>query len=108
MRPNRSEAPAHWPVHICVLLMVLITVYPILWVVTIAFSGGQSLAITNVPANATFGERLRAIVPWPAHVSATNFVSLFRDQPFARWLLNSVVVAGMPTILRAAPASPAR
>ncbi|PYQ63008.1 MAG: ABC transporter [Acidobacteria bacterium] len=99
MRPNRSEEPAHWPLHIFVLLMVLITVYPILWVVTIAFSGGQSLAITNVPANATFGERLRAIVPWPAHVSATNFVSLFRDQPFARWLLNSVVVAGMTTIL---------
>jgi len=98
MRSNREE-PAHWPLHIFVLLMVLITIYPILWVVTIAFSGGQSLAIVNVPANATFGERLRAIVPWPAHVSAANFVSLFRDQPFARWLLNSVVVAGMTTLL---------
>jgi arabinogalactan oligomer/maltooligosaccharide transport system permease protein len=96
---SRSDEPAHWPLHIFVLVMVLVTVYPILWVLTIAFSGGQSLAITNVPMNATFLDRLRAIVPWPAHVSAANFVSLFRDQPFARWLLNSVIVAGMTTIL---------
>ena len=96
---SRSDEPAHWPLHIFVLVMVLITVYPILWVLTIAFSGGQSLAITNVPMNATFLDRLRAIIPWPAHVSAANFVSLFRDQPFARWLLNSVIVAGMTTIL---------
>jgi arabinogalactan oligomer / maltooligosaccharide transport system permease protein len=98
-KDRRSDEPAHWPLHIFVLVMVLVTVYPILWVLTIAFSGGQSLAITNVPMNATFLDRLRAIVPWPAHLSAANFVSLFRDQPFARWLLNSVIVAGMTTIL---------
>ena len=100
MSKNRlSDEPAHWPLHVFVLLMVVVTLYPILWVLTIAFSGGQSLAITNVPANATFVDRLRAIIPWPAHASAANFVSLFRDQPFARWLLNSVIVAGMTTIL---------
>ena len=96
---SRSDEPAHWPLHVFVLVMVLVTVYPILWVLTIAFSGGQSLAITNVPMNATFLDRLRAIIPWPAHLSAANFVSLFRDQPFARWLLNSVIVAGMTTVL---------
>jgi arabinogalactan oligomer/maltooligosaccharide transport system permease protein len=96
---SRSDEPAHWPLHIFVLLMVAVTVYPILWVLTIAFSGGQSLAIANVPSDASLMDRLRAIVPWPAHVSAANFVSLFRDQPFARWLLNSVIVAGMTTIL---------
>jgi arabinogalactan oligomer/maltooligosaccharide transport system permease protein len=98
-RDRRSDDPAHWPLHIFVLLVVLVTVYPILWVVTIAFSGGQSLAIVNVPVNATLLERLRAIIPWPAHVSTANFVSLFRDQPFARWLLNSVIAAGMTTLL---------
>ena len=96
---NRSDEPAHWPLHIFVLLMVVVTVYPILWVLTIAFSGGQSLAITNVPNNAGLMDRLRAVIPWPAHVSAANFVSLFKDQPFARWLLNSVIVAGMTTVL---------
>jgi arabinogalactan oligomer / maltooligosaccharide transport system permease protein len=96
---SRSDEPAHWPLHIFVLLIVVVTVYPILWVLTIAFSGGQSLAITNVPSNAGFMDRLRAVIPWPAHVSAANFVSLFKDQPFARWLLNSVIVAGMTTVL---------
>jgi arabinogalactan oligomer / maltooligosaccharide transport system permease protein len=99
MKDRRNDEPAHWPLHVFVLLMVLVTVYPILWVLTIAFSGGQSLAITNVPNDAGFLDRLRAVIPWPAHVSAANFVSLFRDQPFARWLLNSVVVAGMTTVL---------
>lgn len=89
----------HWPLHIFLIFMLVVTVYPILWVVTIAFSGGQSLAIADVPANAGFFDRLRAIVPWPAHVSLSNFHSLFADQPFARWLLNSAIVAGATTIL---------
>jgi arabinogalactan oligomer/maltooligosaccharide transport system permease protein len=82
-----------------VLLMVLITLYPILFVVTIAFSGGQSLAIVNVPQDATTLDRIRAVIPWPAHLSTANFHSLFADQPFARWLLNSVIVAGSTTVL---------
>ncbi len=49
-RSRRNDEPAHWPLHVFVLLMVLVTIYPILWVLTIAFSGGQSLAIADVPA----------------------------------------------------------
>jgi arabinogalactan oligomer/maltooligosaccharide transport system permease protein len=98
-RAGRGDEPAHWPLHIFVLLMVLVTIYPLLWVLTIAFSGGQSLSITTVPSDASLLERLRAIVPWPAHISGANFVSLFKDQPFARWLLNSLVVAGSTTVL---------
>ena len=96
---RRSDEPTHWPLHLFVVLMVIVTVYPIFWVLTIAFSGGQSLAIVNVPENATRLDRLRAIVPWPAHVSFDNFRSLFADQPFARWLLNSVIVSGLTTLL---------
>jgi arabinogalactan oligomer/maltooligosaccharide transport system permease protein len=99
VKGGRGDEPAHWPLQIFVLLMVLITLYPILWVVTIAFSGGQSLAIVNVPPNASTLDRVRAVIPWPAHVSIENFRSLFADQPFARWLFNSVIVAGLTTIL---------
>jgi arabinogalactan oligomer/maltooligosaccharide transport system permease protein len=95
---KRDEVP-HWPLHLFLLFMLLVTVYPILWVFTIAFSGGQSLSIADVPPNATFFDRVRAILPWPAHVSASNFHSLFADQPFARWLLNSAIAAGATTIL---------
>jgi arabinogalactan oligomer / maltooligosaccharide transport system permease protein len=96
---RRNDEPRHWPLHIFVLFMVLVTVYPILWVLTIAFSGGQSQAIVDVPPNATAADRLRAVTPWPAHLSIDNFRSLFADQPFGRWLLNSVLVAGLTTIL---------
>jgi arabinogalactan oligomer / maltooligosaccharide transport system permease protein len=98
-KPRPGDEPRHWPLHLFVLFMVLITVYPILWVLTIAFSGEQSLAITDVPPHATAWDRVRAVVPWPAHLSGENFRSLFADQPFARWLLNSVVVAGFTTVL---------
>jgi arabinogalactan oligomer/maltooligosaccharide transport system permease protein len=94
-----SDEPAHWPLHLFVIFMVLVTVYPILWVLTIAFSGGQTPAIADVPANATAWDRVRSVIPWPEHVSVENFRSLFADQPFARWLLNSAIVAGATTLL---------
>jgi arabinogalactan oligomer/maltooligosaccharide transport system permease protein len=96
---TQRDAVPHWPLHLFLIFMLGVTIYPILWVITIAFSGGQSLAIADVPSNATFFDRFRAIVPWPAHVSTSNFQSLFADQPFARWLLNSAIVAGATTIL---------
>jgi len=99
MRERRSDDPAHWPLHLFLVLMVLVTLYPILMVLTLAFSGGQSLSFVDVPANASLLQRLRGIIPWPQHVSAANFVSLFKEQPFARWLLNSVIVSGVTTLL---------
>jgi arabinogalactan oligomer / maltooligosaccharide transport system permease protein len=98
----RSRGPGHvphWPLHLILIVMLVVTIYPILWVFTVAFSGGQSLSIIDVPAHAGFLDRLRAIAPWPAHVSVSNFRSLFADQPFARWLGNSVIVAGATTLL---------
>lgn len=89
----------HWPIHLFVLLMVVVTLYPVLFVFTIAFSGGQTLGIADVPQDPTLGDRLRAIVPWPEHVSAENFRSLFADQPYARWLLNSVLVSLATTVI---------
>lgn len=95
---KRGEIP-HWPIHLFVLMMVVVTLYPVLFVITIAFSGGQTLGIADVPQDPTFGDRLRAIVPWPEHVSTENFRSLFADQPFARWLLNSIVISLATTVV---------
>ena len=89
----RTGEPSHLPLHAIVLGMVLITLYPILWVFTLAFSGQQSLTFANLPPHPTSLDRLRAIVPWPAHVSLSNFASVMHDQPFGRWLLNSTVIA---------------
>ena len=95
-RRNREDLPKG-PLHALLLLVVLYTVYPILWVVSIAFSGGQSLAIADVPPNPTALDRLRAVVPWPQHWSIQNFASVLGDQPFGRWILNSFAVAAVTT-----------
>jgi arabinogalactan oligomer/maltooligosaccharide transport system permease protein len=98
MARRRDQVP-HAPLHAFVLFMVLVTLYPILWVFTIAFSGTQSLAITDLPPEPTRLDRLRALLPWPKHLSVANFVSVMSDQPFARWLVNSLVVSLATTLL---------
>ena len=97
-RPGADE-PAHLPLHIFLIIFTVLSLYPIFWVFTIAFSGKQSLAIANVPSNATFIERLRGVLPWPSEFSISNFVSVLTDQPFGIWLLNSAIVAAATTVL---------
>ena len=88
-RSHREERTPRVVLHAFLLATLVVTVYPVLWVVTIAFSGKQSLAIADLPANPGALDRVRAITPWPG----TNFVSVMTDQPFARWMLNSTVIA---------------
>lgn len=90
---------SHVPMHIFLVLFTFLSCYPILWVFTVAFSGKQSLAIVNLPSQPTAADRLRAITPWPEEVSVSNFVSVMRDQPFARWILNSAIVAAATTVV---------
>jgi arabinogalactan oligomer/maltooligosaccharide transport system permease protein len=99
MARAREEQVPHALLHAFLALVVLGTVYPVLWVVSIAFSGSQSLAIADLPPEPGALDRLRAIVPWPARWSTANFVSVMSDQPFARWMLNSAVVALATTVV---------
>ncbi|MBX3634944.1 MAG: sugar ABC transporter permease [Rubrivivax sp.] len=85
--------------HAALISFTLLTIYPVLWVLALAFSGQQSVGLVDLPKDPGFLERLRAIVPWPAQVSARNFVDVMTEQPFGRWLLNSVIVSGMTTLL---------
>ena len=105
-RRSREELP-HPPLHAILLAATLVTVYPILWVLTIALSGKQSLAIADLPAEPAVSDRLRAIIPWPETISLANFRSLFSDQPFTRWLVNSAIVAAATTVLGIALAATA-
>jgi arabinogalactan oligomer/maltooligosaccharide transport system permease protein len=98
-RGRLADEARHFPLHLFLVAMVLITVYPILWVFTIAFSGQQGLTIADLPADPTFADRLRVVIPWPERVSAANFESVMTDQPFGRWLLNSAVVSLATTLL---------
>jgi len=96
---RRTGGIPHFPLHLLILAMVVITAYPILWVITIALSGQQNLMFVDLPSNPTAWDRLRAVAPWPPHFSFSNFVSVMTEQPFARWMLNSVIVAGATTVV---------
>jgi arabinogalactan oligomer / maltooligosaccharide transport system permease protein len=67
--------------------------------VTIALSGEQGLSIVDLPADPTWTDRLRAVIPWPDRFSTANFRDVFADQPFGRWLLNSAIVSAFTTLL---------
>jgi arabinogalactan oligomer/maltooligosaccharide transport system permease protein len=71
----------------------------VLWVLALAFSGQQSVGIVDLPKDPSFLERARGVLPWPAHFSLKNFVDVMTEQPFGRWLLNSVLVSVMTTVL---------
>jgi arabinogalactan oligomer/maltooligosaccharide transport system permease protein len=96
---TRREGFPHLPLHVLLVLFTLFTIYPILWVVTIAFSGRQNLAIATLPADPTWTDRLRAITPWPEVWSLSNFTSVMTDQPFGRWMLNSTIIAVGTTVV---------
>jgi len=99
MRRTGEEQRRHVALHLALIAFTLLAVYPILWVFTLAFSGGQSLVVVDLPAEPGFVDRLRSVLPWPKTVSLKNFVDVLVDEPFGRWLLNSVVVAAATTAL---------
>jgi arabinogalactan oligomer/maltooligosaccharide transport system permease protein len=99
MARSREEHVPHGLLHAFLAAVVLVTIYPVLWVFSIAFSGRQNLAIADLPADPGAWDRLRAIVPWPARWSGANFTSVMADQPFAHWMLNSAVVAVATTLV---------
>lgn len=94
-----GERTTHVHLHAFLAVAVFLTVYPILWVLTIAFSGNQSLAISTLPENPTFWDRVRSITPWPEQFSLSNFTSVMTDQPFAKWMLNSAIVSIATTVV---------
>jgi len=98
-RSRREGGASHLLLHALLVVMAAVTVYPLLWVLTIAFSGGQSLAIADLPGEPGKLDLLRAILPWPGRFTMSNFVSVMADQPFTRWMLNSVAVSAATTVL---------
>jgi len=97
-RSRREQEVPHALLHGILAIATLLTIYPVLWVICIAFSGKQTLAIADLPATPGFFDRLRAVIPWPERWTPANFVSVMTDQPFGRWVLNSIVVAVFTTL----------
>ena len=94
----RRSASHVW-IHLGLIAFTLVAIYPVLWVLALAFSGQQSVGLIDLPRDPSFVERLRGVLPWPAQFSVRNFVDVMTEQPFGRWLLNSVLVSLMTTVL---------
>lgn len=90
---------SHVLLHVFLVLFTLVAIYPVLWVISVAFSGTQNLAFADVPPDPGFMDRARAIVPWPGTVSLKNFVDVLTEQPFLQWILNSAIVAAATTVV---------
>lgn len=105
MRSDSKFQPRHLLLHAFLIPFTLIMIYPVFWVLMIAFSGEQQLMVASLPENPTAWDRLWTVMPWfeweywQEKVSISNFVDVFTEQPFGRWLLNSIVVAGATTIV---------
>jgi arabinogalactan oligomer/maltooligosaccharide transport system permease protein len=99
MSRKRTEETHHGLLHLFLVLFTFLTLYPVLWVVTIAFSGKQSLALADLPDNPGAWDLVRAVIPWPERWSLSNFTSVFADQPFLQWMANSAIIAVATTIL---------
>jgi arabinogalactan oligomer / maltooligosaccharide transport system permease protein len=99
MSAERKQGSHFW-IHVFLIAFTLIAIYPVLWVLTVAFSGTQNLSFADVPSDPGFFDRLRAIMPWPSEGwSLKNFQDVLTEQPFLRWVLNSAIVALATTVV---------
>ncbi|GIW33273.1 carbohydrate ABC transporter permease [Meiothermus sp.] len=67
-------------------IVVLNGFFPALWIFMTSIKGEAEL--TRIP-----------ITYWPENPTLQNYVQAFREQPLARYFLNSLVVAGFSTVL---------
>lgn len=71
------------------LLLVVLLMFPMYWMLRTSVASTSELSQTPVPL-------------WPQGWDLANYVEPWRQYPFARWLTNSVVVAGVSVLLTVA------
>lgn len=91
---RRARTRSAWAVHLTLGLLAALTVFPLFWMVTTAFT----------PNELVLAKSWRFL---PEEPSFANFRTAFERHPVALWLLNSVVVASLVTLGKLAIAVPA-
>ncbi len=71
--------------HLVLVVVTLMTLYPVIWVLKMAFTPVQGFSTS--------------LNPFPANPSLENFSYLFNDTPFVRWGINSLVIAAATTLV---------
>jgi multiple sugar transport system permease protein len=75
-----------WLFYVLLLGFVFVVMFPFLWM----------LASSIKPATELFGDK--AFTPFTSHPTFENYVSVFKNYPFVRYLWNSFVVSSITTI----------
>jgi multiple sugar transport system permease protein len=79
--------------YVFLVIFVFVVMFPFLW-----------MLISSVkPATELFGER--AFTPYTTHPTWKNYISVFAEHPFLRYLWNSTVVASVTTVYTVTVAS---
>jgi len=71
--------------HALLIVVTLVTLYPVIWVFKMAFTPVQGFTTS--------------LNPFPQDPSLENFTYLFTELPFGRWFLNSIVVSVATTLM---------
>ena len=66
----------------------LITIFPFYWMVMTAIMPTDAILARNP-----------SVLPDLSRASLAPFVEIFRERPFMRWILNSLIVSGVSTVL---------
>ena len=77
---NKRSTWEYILIYAILIIITLITIYPVLWVFKVAF-GGTSFISTGSPLNLI-----------PDNFSLQNFKNVFTQKPFLIWLRNSLIV----------------
>lgn len=75
-----------WLFYVILLIFVFVVMFPFLWM----------LLSSIKPATELFGDK--AFTPFSSHPTLKNYISVFFDYPFVRYLWNSFVVSSITTI----------
>ena len=87
-------APRAWAVHGLLMLAALLSIFPLFWMTTTAFTPNELVL-------------QKAFRFWPDEPSLANFRRAFADYPVAMWLWNSILIAGLVTLGKLVIAVPA-
>lgn len=86
--------PSDWAVHGVLILAALLSIFPLFWMATTAFT----------PNELVLQKTFRF---WPDNPSLANFRRAFTSYPVAMWLWNSILIAGAVTLGKLLIAVPA-
>lgn len=88
------KAPGRIALHLLIALLSLITLFPLLWMVTAAFTPEADIVA-------------RALRFWPESPTLANFTEAARRQPIWTWLWNSILTSTLITLGKLALSLPA-